>query len=386
MKRTTQVRRRPSRWWLLTTLPFVAIPFLRIGSDFNLLAVLVPFTILALMTPAREREAEVEASADGLRIDGRLVPRSELVSAVLHHEGSRTFVAFRGQRGIDVEVPNNIEGDAMIRTLGLDAAHAVIEFALFSEAKFGPKALALAATILATLLFTLIAHSFAGVAVFMVLGVVALVAAMLSTRTRLGVGADGITIRRTFATPRFIPHDAITRVSSSGETVNIETTSGTLRMALPPARPQDTPEQRDERTDQAANVVRRIEQARQAHRDLGGDVPELAAVLDRKQRATRDWREDLERIGRGATAAYREIGATREQLLALIESTTATTRERIAAIVALKRTLSEEEKPRIRIAADRCVAPELGARMVRVLDTDDDDVLDEALDTSENEV
>ncbi len=386
MKRTTNVRRRSSWWWLLTTLPFLAIPFLRIGSDFNLIALIVPFTIFALMTVAREREAEIDASAEGLRIDGKLVPRSKLVSAMLHHEGSRTFVSFRGKRGIDVEVPNNIEGDALIRSLGLDAAHAAIELTLFSPAKIGPASLALIAILLAALLFALVAHSSAGVMILAIAAVASFVAAMLSTGTRLRVGADGITVRHTLGTPRFIPHDAITRVSAEGETITIETTSvGTLRMALPPARVQETQEQRDERTDQTANIVRRIEQARQAFRDLGGNVPELATVLERKARTTRDWRADLERVGRGATAAYREVGATREQLLALAESTAATARERIAAIVALKRTLTEEEKPRIRVAADRCAEPELGARMVRVLDTDDDAVLEDALDATERD-
>ncbi len=44
--------------------------------------------------------------------------------------------------------------------------------------------------------------------------------------------------------------------------------------------------------------------------------------------------------------------------------------------------MSEEEKPRVRVAAERCAAPDLRERMVRVAFAPSDDEVAEALDAS----
>jgi hypothetical protein len=59
----------------------------------------------------------------------------------------------------------------------------------------------------------------------------------------------------------------------------------------------------------------------------------------------------------------------------IVESTTADASARVAALVALRSNMTDEERPRIRVAAERCVLPSLRDRMVRVVDAEDDEVV-----------
>ncbi len=137
-----------------------------------------------------------------------------------------------------------------------------------------------------------------------------------------------------------------------------------------------------EYTLQAQSIAWRIEKSREAWSALAGDAPQAALALDRGDKSAREWIEKLRGIGRGANATFRSAQVTREQLLRIVESTTAEARERLAALVALREGMSEEEKPRVRVAAERCAAPDLRERMVRVAFAPSDDEVAEALDAS----
>jgi len=218
------------------------------------------------------------------------------------------------------------------------------------------------------------------VAIFV--AVVASILALTYARSvRLRVGADGVTVKRGFGARTFFAHDAIRDVRAEDGTVVLEPLHGeTMRFSVSARR---RPRKHEDVGEVAASIVRRVREAREAFRQLA-DAPEAALVLDRGERSTREWLQDLEALGEGATASFRRANVSREQLLHVVESTSASARERLAAIVALRPKLTEEEKPRVRVAAERCVLPALRERMVRVADAADDEDLAAALEEAES--
>jgi hypothetical protein len=349
----------------------------------------MPLVCMAWLTMSlRAVRARVAASREGLRVGARLTPRRRLDSAFLKHEGDRTYVALRGWAEIDVDVPNNIEADALVRALGLDAASSTIEFTLGRS--LSPKMWAFEG-VLAVLVVVGFGYGSIVWPLAPVLGAcgAALVLAIgwVATRVFLRIGADGLVLRHAVGKRQFISHDALAAVHADDDRVVLEAASGdaiVLRVpGLPHGNADDQRDQRERRADEAAAVVRRIQQARRAFRENRVDPSTLAGLLDRGQRSTREWLEHLRRLGDGAASTFRTMGATRAQLLGLVESTTASARDRVAAVVALRAALTDEETTRLRVAAERCAEPELRQRLVDVAEAEEDLTLAAALEASE---
>jgi len=327
----------------------------------------------------------VIASRDGLRVGSRSIPRSAFDVALLRHAGGRTYVALRGRRALDVEVPNNVEADALVRALGLDAASSTVEFALGESPSARDWLLVVGLVALTVASFTFAptpeleaAGAFTGIALVAV-------ASWLTSRVFLRVGADGLLVRRPLGRARFLPHGAIANVRCDGDTIVVEPMTGVALVLRVPGIPTGGDDDRarrrqeDRRADDARAIARRIHQARNAFRDHRAGAGAMVAVLERGARSTREWLEHLRGLGEGAASTFRAMDATRAQLLAVVESTTARARDRLAALVALRAQLTDEEAPRIRVAAERCAEPDLRERMVRVLDAEEDATLEETL-------
>ena len=346
--------------------------------------------IAAIQRRPKIERAAIDASAEGLRIGDALVPRAKLKSAVLRRELNHSYVLLRGAglnaASVDVEVEDDEEADRLCRALALDAASTTAEFTMFrrgSEAKFATLFVAMAAAAMgfgvamghghmARFLFPLLM-----VAIF----AVALPLTIVMRRTKLRVGADGIVLREGLGRRRFIGHDEIASVRASGSEIAITLTNDEV-IFLNAAGTRERRKRRRivEFERQAQSVVWRIEKAREAYRALAGDAPQAALVLDRGEKTAREWLDQLRAIGAGAGATFRSAQLTREQLLRIVESTTAAAKERIAAAAALHDALTEEEKPRIRVAADRCAEPALGEAMVRIATAPSDEELETALE------
>lgn len=387
----TVVHRHRSRVaWLMALL--VAAAAIEVGFSRAMwvpaLATLLPVAWVFLV-PRVSARARVRASVEGLRVGHSVFPRASFRGAFLKHEGERTYVALHGRANLEVEVPNNIEADALVRALGLDAASSTVEVAL--GAALGPSnvlVLAGVATVtsVAMLLLPTATREAAAVAsgLALLLGLV-----WWMTRVHLRVGADGVLLRRPLRKDRFVPHDAITNVLAEEDAVVVELQKGRRIVLRVPGVPSgDENKQRmhnERRADGAAAIVRRIQQARRAFREHRLDPAAVAAVLARGSSSTRDWLERLERLGEGAATTFRTMGVSRAQLFEIVESTTTSARDRITAAIALRDRASDEEKLRIRVAAERCALPELRERIVRIVDTDSDEELEEALGELERE-
>jgi hypothetical protein len=343
-------------------------------------------TSWALRAGGTIRRARVVASSDGLRVGRRLVPRRSFRHALLQHDRNRTFVALRGRSRVDVQVPSNVEADALVRALGLDAASSTVELTL-GRSPSSKDVLAMVGIGVLTLVAFAVSPTVASRFISAACGVLVLLGfAWLATRVSLRVGADGLLLRPALGRERFLAHDAIALVRADDAAIVIEPKAGaalTLRVPGITAGTGEQPAQDERRADEAAAIVRRILQAWRAFGEHRTDPSTLAAVLARRDRSTLEWLDALRRTGEGAVATFRAAGAPRAQLLAVVESTTASARDRVAALVALRARLTADETPRVRVAAERCAQPELRNALIRVVDSDADDVMTEALEETE---
>jgi hypothetical protein len=362
--------------------PFGPLPFWLIGP-----------AIAAVQRRPKIETLAVSASPEGLVLGEKIVPRAKLKSAMLRREGDRTFVLLRGAGSMgasaDVEVKNDDEADRLCTALALDAKSTTAEFALQrSNVAIGKPILAVMIAFIITTFAAIRVHALA--APLVILGLAILLAAVgvpllaFHHRVKLRVGADGLLVKEGLLRSRFVAHDEIEAVRALDNAVMIVTKHGTMTFDVgAAARGKRNKKKHVDLASQAESIAWRIEKAREAYRALAGNAPQAALALDRGGKTVREWIDQLRRVGEGANATFRDVGLTREQLLRVVESTTAAAKERLAAAVALRAGLTEEEKPRIRVAADRCVEPAMRDRMVRVAFADDDEMIEEALSAAD---
>jgi len=366
----TTVRFGRSKLWLaLSIVPSLAM--LAIGLKIGFLFFLFPLPTVIGFLAKRAQRMRVVASSEGLVVGERMMPRHELSAALVRHERDTTYVELRGKREVDVEVKNNVEADALVRALGLDAASTTLDVPVdVAPPAYVPAALVLFA--LASGVFGLLHTLVAWVPFACVMALMG--SLMVLGRSTLRIGADGIVVKRLWGTSRFVSHDAIASVDMQGHAIVVrDTRDRELHITLR--------EQRAGSGDEAQAIGRRILQARQTHRASGG-APELSVALDRGSRTTREWIAELRKVGAGASSTFRTIGIAREQLVAIVESTSASAKDRIAAIAALHGTFQDDEERRVRVAVDRIAAPDVRQQMVRVLDARDEVELEAELEAT----
>ncbi len=364
---------------------FAAQTFLR--AQFGVWGGFVPWYLIGPMAAAIQRRPKVEtlavtATPEGLTVGEKVIPRLKLRSALLRHEAERKFVLLRGKGllapSVDVEVSDDEAADLLTQALALDARSTTAEFSLLRRAVNLRPALAAIVIVTMAALFGFVmvggASLFIALAPLLVLAAaltIGLPLLLLSRTAKLRVGADGIMVRNGLSRGQFYSHDDISAVHAEGSSVILE------RPHKPSLHFQVAGAQKklaEEHARTAKSIVWRIDKARDAHRALAGATPQGAVVLAQGERTVREWIEDLKRVGEGANVTFRNALLTRDQLLSIVESTSAAAKERLAAAVALRSKLTDDEKPRIRVAAERCVAPELRERMVRVLDASDEEL------------
>jgi len=368
---------------------FAASVFLRgfIGKEWAPL-MQAPWWVLGPLIAAIQRRPKtetlhVEASPDGVRFGEKLLPRAKLKSALLRREADKTFVLLRGTgawgTSADVAVKDDDEADRLCSALGLDAKSTVAEFTMQRQRNAGVPALVMAGAAMMASFVAIKFHAFHALLYIFIaalIGLATLIPLLIyAQRINVRVGADGIVVRDGFAKRRFISHADIASVSATGQTVWIGLKSGEKLQFDVGTRTKNAT-QSAELEVQGRSIAWRIEKARQAYQALAGEAPQAALALDRGGKTVREWVDQLRRVGQGANATFRDVGLTREQLLAVVESTSAAAKERLAAVVALREGLTEEEKPRIRVAADRCVEPAMRERMVRVAFAPDEELIE----------
>jgi len=345
--------------------------------------------------------SKVEASPEGLRVDDTFYPRAELKGAYVRKEPSETVLVIQrsslAKPLLNLRVRDEAEADAIRRTLSLDAASATTEFTLAREGGIRRVAWAL------VLLALSVAGSFAlpafGVQVassvpfvlgwFAFIFFFALAVAFLVPRSasaRIVVGAEGVAIREGLKKSAFYPHAAIKRVETAGNAMTLTLEDGRALRYLD-ASLQSRYNRSPDLVIRASSVARRIEESREIYRRFAEASSGPPVTLERGSLPARDWVEQLRRVAEGVAATtFREASVTREELLRLVESASAAARDRLAAAIALRSAgMTEEEKPRVRIAVERCAVPELRERMARVLDSPEEDTFAKVLEEVERD-
>jgi len=355
---------------------------------------LIAPVLAAIRRRPKIRHAAIDASAEGLRIGGELLPREKLATALLRREHEKTFVILRGRRAfgasVDVEVASDADADRLCRALALDAESTTAEFTLFRQTAEARRrtsllfAMGLVASVAVLTAAVLVAFPHGAFPALVPLAPLVLVGltlplVYLNQHAKLRVGADGLAIREGLKSRVFVRHDEIDGVRASGASVVVARTSGGDLLYSTGGSDRDASHGAEwER--RAQSIAWRIEKAREAYRAHASEAPQAALVLEQGGRTAREWHEQLRRVGAGAGATFRSAGLTREQLLSIVESTTAAATERVAAAAALRDGLTDEEKPRIRVAAERCAETAFGERMVRVAFAPSDEELESALE------
>ncbi len=221
---------------------------------------------------------------------------------------------------------------------------------------------------------------FIGWAVWAALGVA--VAGMLIAkqidrlrRPLLRVADDGVSIQNA-GEERYVAHGQIRDVTvtrSSG----IRDTSCAYHLALElhdgTAITVAAPER------QALQAQQAIQTARTRHQ---ATTPINASALQRGDRETEQWVEELQAVGAGARWSHRQASLSKDDLWALVESPVVPPEQRAAAAVALD-LRTRPARQRLRVAAKSTASRPLRIALTQVASTVDDEALGEALATLE---
>ena len=195
-------------------------------------------------------------------------------------------------------------------------------------------------------------------------------------RVRLRLFADGIVVRLGVGRARYVSYDEIERAHADGPALVVSFhRGGSERFEVSPEQIATTESALDSRrADEAQTIAAEINDALRVYR--AGDSSESAALaLDPRGDASA-WLRALRAVGQGDVATFRSgVVPTREELVAVVTSSRAPPRRRLAAAIALREQLTDAEAPRIRVAASACGAPRLRERLLGALDASSDDEL-----------
>jgi hypothetical protein len=306
-----------------------------------------------------------------VRQPGRLqkIPLAELVSGRSSPRRGEVEIGARGGRRIIAAVASADEAERLLVAAGLDASKRTMRFEL-GETTFltwmtfllGPAAVVPVAKAILELLPL---HGGAAAVAYCVLFVALFAAVFQLVRAAWGpakliVGADGIVVDRALR-DEFVPFSRLTSVTMKHDCVSLSLDDGSRVRAR--ARHLDD--------DQQGELRARIDAAIAAfHR--GDDAAEALSQLDRGGRAIDAWRASLHAL-LDRQGTYREVGLTREQLLAVLESPAAPAERRVAAAVSLSAAGEPEIATRIRVAAEACARPQVRIALAGVAEGEIDD-------------
>jgi hypothetical protein len=325
----------------------------------------------------------------GVRFAGRMIaPRSSLRAGFLIPTwGKPPLVRIERRwprRPLQIELPDEPTGRALLRALGFDASQVVASFTFASRARADARIAALGWTMLVLMFiaFPMIAGATADspgpwLALFALLGVAILVgwSAVMLMPTRAVVGADGVLISW-FWRRRFLRYGEVRAVRPFGSGNNQGVALWTAESApiKLPIKPQLTQQLNDQSTDL---VTQRIQQAlasyHQNRREREVTLPE------RGQRTVAEWIQSLRATGSGANADHRTAPVSREELFRIVEDPGAEPASRAAAAIAIGGGLDDQGRARLRIAAESTAAPDVRALLELSAEEADEDRIASAL-------
>ena len=340
--------------------------------------------MFATLRPNRLVPARVEQRAEGVAIGDRVIVRETIENAYVQPARSLAplqqkiyktnprvvFVGRKRRDSIEVLVENEGEGNALLRALALDPAHAVATF----TARSGMIDNGVAQIALFVMLFggwRLIPHTHGALRYALIAAtVLAFVNGIWPTKIR--VGADGVLVK-TLRKKTFYAYADVESVDASGKGVVLVMRSGarvpipTVPIGSAASLTRDT-------------LLKRLTDGLAAARGGAGD---LGRVLAREGRTAHDWLVALRALGAGQSSGYREASVDEEKLWAVVEDASAKPEARASAAAAL-RVKGEAPVARLRATAEATASPKLRVALEAAA-SDDDAVLEQALAECEAE-
>ena len=362
------------------------------------LTVLPVVPVMLFLSWKRPVAGLLTVAPDGVYLGGRCVARlSRVTQAVAYpvKQGAGARISLRlNPVPLDLELDSDADAQALLEALSKDSRQAT---AAFQAVRGGMVKQMHAARVTLVLAFGCLA-AFTGVRVanphiihhlFAAHAVAAWVTVALAYFALLGqlayfgardyvqlvVGAEGILAAGRGKKRAFYSFDTIREVRREKGDVVLELTSGEI------ARFGVGGQSRFEGAagELAINaVLTRIAEARGAYATLGASS-DLASVLARGDRDVPTWRASLRSLLGDATT-YRTPAVPPETLWRVLEDPTQPATARAGAAVALRGTLDEETRVRLRVATATCASAELrGAFEATLSEEEDEAVVERAL-------
>ena len=351
------------------------------------------------------RVASVCADAEGLWLDGRLVRRRGIASASVHARSDGYWVRLDATASeadaklglIEIRVDDAREGDEIISAMHLSPGESVGAF-VFTNGS-GKRALArrlyglglVAAQSAWGVEFassriaestSLLLLDLALVGPTIVLGAVGYFL-LGPWFVRLKVGADGVEIRRDFGTRRFVPFGEIQSVELEGNELVLRASRRELVRAACAGRGMSALTTLDSGRPgelAAAFISRlreRVDNANSSHTER--------LRLRRGAQSARAWVATLASVARDPES-YRQAQIPTDVLWQVVEDARAMRTERAGAAIALRASLDDAGRVRLRVTAETCADTRLRVALTRAAsNASDEDALVDAIGSFEDE-
>jgi len=380
------------RWGGPAALGAVAVAALLGGKALlPMLPVLTILAVVATMALRRsvfghhETPGRITADGRGILRDGALVvPREKIRQGFVLAGIGTWLVRFDhgfGRRRTEIAVSSVEEGRALLKTLGLDASQTVATVRGMSRVlgasrwKMIPLAFIPVVTAVAGGFLTRATGAPHMASILMPLLVIAMASVFLIPTT-IRVGADGI-LTRWAGSERFYSYRDIERVTQFEASFGSRKDIG-LELGLRNGQSVRLAVREKQLNAQESNLLfERVREAIEVYREGAAGID--ASALARSGRETSDWIRTLKSIGAGAGADMRTASVPVERLLGLVLDSTARAIDRASAAVALTPVLADDERTRIRVAAEAAASPKLRVALEKASAGADDDALAEAL-------
>lgn len=322
------------------------------------------------------RDAQVAASPLGLDVTRgervRHVPARSITLAVVvpRAEGAELRITLTNRDELVLRVPSIAAGDALVAALGLDPHQRrtdVVWNPWRRRALAGGTALGLTATLFVTLV-TLAEGSAMGVPLFFLMTVVPFLvasAAARAMRNGVSLGRAGVVAREALRT-RQLGFDDVVAIRHVGESAQL------VREGAEPF----VVSLKGLDASVAKQLVERMAQGLSRFRDLVGS---RADIFARGERDFATWKEEVRRLLTEAVG-FRGPALRPEDALRVVEDPDADPEARVGAALALMAVGGDDDKLRVRVAAETTLAPRVRVALEAASEGDvDEDVIEAAV-------
>ena len=308
------------------------------------------------------RRATIAIDDRGLHVDGALLAaRGEIRSAwrMLPLSSNGVGISFAtSPSAVLIEAPDADSADRILAAIG-PAVNTQLGVFIGASTYFPVSWLAIFLLALGAVASLVLS---APPAIGLLLGVVSWIAVTLITRVRLDVGADGVLLQR-HGRRTFTPYAHVKSVVASKGRVTIRLHSGApIRLRF---------DSRDSAVD-ADELRHRILDTMSQRTSSAQDGHDVHAFLVRGGRDVKTWIRATATLTGSDADAYRIATLAPEQLWAAVEDGGGAPMVRVGAALALRPTLDDEGRARLRLASTTTFTRDVRVALKSIADAEDD--------------